>query len=457
MISPELPNRATAPHWAKYLLVALLSALAGAALLFALLEPRGPGGGAPAPEPQEHATMFICPMHPQIIRDHKASCPLCGMDLVAMQEEEGASGAAGDATGAVHVEAAMIQSIGVKTMVVAERDLAYSVTLTGTLGIDPERISVLNTRAMGWIESVPYGSIGARVKRGQKLADFYSPDLVAAQEDLLQALLTQDEALIAGARNRLEVLGVAATLIDSIATQGSARRTLPLTAPLSGVILEKQAVQGQNVMPGADLYRFADLSRVWVVAQAYPEQLGGLKAGMKATVAFPQGSVSTAKKAHSPTLPTGRILFIAPTVDPSTKSAEIRVDLANTPDLAYKPGMSADLRIESALGRGIAIPSQAVIRTGERTVAIVGVGAGHFAPRELRLGWALGDSVQVLGGLEVGDTLVTSAQFLIDSESNLRKAVEAFARPASVSSDSVNKTAVHPVPNHGEAHVGPNH
>lgn len=407
----------------SHIVTATLAAVGGAAILFTLvhtgvLGAHGTNHQNSASSTQETTKpakiMYNCPMHPQIIRDQPGTCPICGMTLVPMKDHDHENGAPADA---IRIEASMIQSIGVSTVAVAESELMKSVQVNGSIAIDPQKIAVVNARSMGWIESIPQGTEGTNVWAGQKLASIYSPDLVAAQEDFLQAIRVRDESLISSARKRLEVLGIPAVIVDSIQRSKASIRTLPIQSPISGVVLTRSIVQGQNVMPGFDLYRIADLSHVWVVGKAYPEDVAKLRTGMNAKVIL-QGMESMPRE--------GKLVFVAPTVDPETKTTEIRVDIKNTPELSYKPGMNADLRIQTSLGTGIAIPAQSVIRTGERTVAIVSLGKGYFAPRDLTLGEKLGDSVQVLEGLSAGDSLVTSAQFLIDSESNLKKAVQSF-------------------------------
>ena len=407
------------------ILTATISAFGGAALIFTLHHAGILGAGnnsdpVPADSSQQGSkivkAMYQCPMHPQIIRDHPGTCPICGMTLVPIKDHSHGNDEPKDA---IHIESAMIQSIGVKTVLVQESQLQSTLNITGGIEIDPERVAVVNARTMGWIESIPVGSEGLHVSAGQKLASFYSPDLVAAQEDFLQAMRAHDERLVASARKRLEVLGVAESIIDSIAKNGASLRSLPLQAPISGIILVKSVVQGQNVMPGVDLYRIADLSHVWAVGRAYPEDLANMRVGLEAQV-LQQGQQGSPR--------TGRIIFIGPVVDPQTKTTEIRVDINNVGSTLFKPGLNADIHIPIVIGKGIAISAQAVIHTGERNVAIVALGKGFFAPRELSLGAKLGDSVQVLSGLVAGDSLVTSAQFLIDSESNLKKAVEGFRK-----------------------------
>jgi len=404
-------------------LTAVVSAAGGAALVFFLLRD---GKALIHNEPTSNTqnseqnkvikVMFHCPMHPQVIRDHAGTCPICGMTLVPMQDHSHVNDQPSDA---IHIEANIIQSIGVKTAVVQESELRKSLRITGSIAIDPQRTAVVNSRTMGWIESIAVGSEGLSVNYGQTLATFYSPDLVAAEEDYLQAMRSHDSTLVTSARKRLEVLGVSQSLIDSVHKMGVAIRSIPIQAPIAGVVLAKSVVQGQNVMPGTDLYRIADLSHVWAVGKTYPEDLSQLQSGMAAQVVI-QGHENSPRAGH--------IIFIAPTVDPETKTTEIRVGIQNSRELMFKPGMNADLHIEAKIGKGLAIPAQAVIRTGERSVVILALGKGNFAPRNLTLGTRLGDSVQVLQGLTAGDTIVTSAQFLIDGESNLKKAVEGFGK-----------------------------
>jgi Cu(I)/Ag(I) efflux system membrane fusion protein len=409
----------------SHIVTALIGILGGATLIFTLMhagiigshDKAHPNYADSAALAQKAAKiMYNCPMHPEVIRDQPGTCPICGMNLVPMKDHDHGDSQPSDA---IRIEASMIQSIGVKTVAVEESELQRSIRINATIAIDPQRIAVVNTRTMGWIESIPVGAEGLHVTAGQKLASFYSPELVAAEEDYLQALRVRDAALVSSARSRLEVLGVSAAIIDSIGKSGLSLRSVPIQAPISGVVLVKSIVQGQNVMPGVDLYRIADLSSVWAVGKTYPEDVSNLRTGMNALV-FPQGKENAPRQ--------GRLVFIAPVVDPETKTTEIRIDIKNTGNLDFKPGMNAEILFDVKLGKGVAIPTQAVIRTGERTVAIVALGKGYFAPRNLTLGAQLGDSVQVLSGLVAGDSLVTSAQFLIDSESNLKKAVEAFRR-----------------------------
>lgn len=392
----------------------LIAAIVGALLLFAWQK-------APTPAPEDashaaHTASYTCPMHPQIIRDQPGTCPICGMDLVPVKDHDGPRADSTLPQDAIHIDPAMVLNLGVKTITLETGPLVKTLQITGGIAIDPQRVSVVNARTMGWIESVSVGAEGLRVATGQQLATFYSPDLVAAQEDYLQALSLRDSLLVASSRQRLEVLGLSPVWIDSLRAQGKSQRTVPLFSPRAGVVIAQSITQGQNVMPGTDLYRIADLSRVWAVGTVYPADIGLLRTGMEAEVILSGQSSGRS----------GRILFISPLADPQTKTTEVRIEISNSPELAYKPGLNTELRFRIPLGEGIAIPAQAVIHSGDQTIAIVALGEGTFAPREVGLGARVGDSVQVLQGLAAGETIVTSAQFLIDSESNLKKAVQAF-------------------------------
>jgi len=400
---------------ASYLLTSIISLSIGACL-FALV-PHGKTLASPSEAQVKPAKiMYHCPMHPEVIRDHAGTCPICGMTLVPMTNHEHAG--PDRPMDAVKVDAAMVQSIGVKTAMVMESDLHKPIHLVGAIAMDSSRRVLVNARVMGWIETLNVGAEGQVVQKGQTLLELYSPELVAAQEDYLQAIRTQDSLLVKSARKRLQVLAFPSNLLDSLSIQKIAFRTIPIVAPIAGVVLKKSVIQGQNIAAGSDLFEIVDLSHLWVVGTVYPNDVAVLKVGLQARVNI-LGRNEMERQ--------GRVQYIAPIADPQSKTVNVRVEISNTADFQFKPGMNADLWIDIALGKGIAIPEQAIIRTGMRTVAIVALGDGYYAPRTLRLGESFGDSVQVLDGLHSMDTVVTSAQFLIDGESNLKKAVEGFS------------------------------
>lgn len=379
-------------------------------------------------EQQAAKTMYNCPMHPWIIKDKPGTCPICGMALVAMKDHGHGAAPAEAGAGAIRIDPVVIQNMGVKTEEVRVRDLSKVVRLAGRLAGDETRQVSVNAKIMGWVEKLHADYLGKPIKAGEVLMELYSPDLLATQEEFLQALkysrglpesATAEtrrgaEDLVNSARRRLEYWDIPASAIERLIKDGKVRKTLPIVSPASGVVVAKNVVEGQNIMAGMELLRIADLSRIWAFGEIYQEDLPYVKVGQKADVliSYLQGK----------TFP-GKVAFIAPVLDAQSKTTLVRVELRNTPDLVLKPEMVADVELSFPIGEALAVPDQAIIRTGKRNVAIVSLGHGYFEPRDVELGASAGDYVQVVSGLKAGDLLVTSSQFLIDSESNLKSAV----------------------------------
>jgi RND family efflux transporter MFP subunit len=361
-------------------------------------------------------------MHPWYISDKPGHCPVCGMELVKMDAAESAHPPAGG--GPVRIDPAVIQNMGVRTEAVARRDLSPEVRAPGKIQVDEARVAVVNARVMGYAEKLYADVTGQRVRKGKPLLELYSPDLASAQEEYLQALryaraagkAAGGDELAESARRRLANWGLSPGEFAELERAGHARSTFALAAPITGIVLEKKVVRGQNVAPGMELYTLADLSKVWAVARVYQADLDAVRPGGEAEVEL----------AYLPGKPfRGKIVFVSPVLDPAARTAEVRVELANTPDLALKPEMIATVILHGPVRKGVlAVPEQALIRSGKRTVAIVALGAGYFEPRDVVLGASAGGYVEVTQGLEEGEGLVVSSQFLIDSESNLRAAVE---------------------------------
>jgi Cu(I)/Ag(I) efflux system membrane fusion protein len=377
--------------------------------------------GAQAKAAEEKA-YYHCAMHPWYIADKPGHCPICGMELVKMDAAESAHLPAGG--GPIRIDPAVIQNMGVRTEAVARRDLASEVRAPGQIQVDEARVAQVNARVMGYAERLYADVTGQRVERGRPLLELYSPDLASAQEEYLQALrYAKAEGKAAGGdelaesgRRRLLNWGMSAGDIEALARGGAATSTFRLASPLTGVVLSKKVVRGQNVAPGMELYTVADLSKVWAVARVYQSDLAVVRQGGDAEVelAYLPGKAFR-----------GKVVFVSPTLDAAARTAEVRVELANTPDFALKPEMIATVILEGEVRKGVlAVPEQALIRSGRRTLAIVALGGGYFEPREVVLGPSSGGYVEVTRGLEEGEGLVVSSQFLIDSESNLKAAVQ---------------------------------
>ncbi len=372
----------------------------------------------------ESKGMYNCAMHPQYISDKPGNCPICGMKLTPMDKSHGGSSAA-DA-GGIHIDPATVQNMGVKTELVTRRDFETEIRTSGKVRVDESRLSIVNARVMGYAEKVYAGVTGQKVIKGQPLLELYSPDLVSTQEEYLQAVRyskgmngmegTGSGDLVESSRRRLMNWGISRAEIAAMEKLGHARNTLAIASPATGVVLEKMVVQGQNVMPGMELYRIADLSKVWVVASVYQRDIAAVKMGSEAEVEL----------SYKPGKPfKGKVTFISPVLDEVTKTGEIRIEVPNTPALDFKPEMFATVTIHSAPHKDVvAVPEQAIIHSGRRNIAIVATGGGYFEPREVKLGASANDYVEVLDGLHEGENLVISSQFLIDSESNLKSAIQ---------------------------------
>ena len=375
-----------------------------------------PGGAEPV--------YWKAPMDPSYVREEPGKSPM-GMDLVPE-----CPGAATDVPeGAVLIDAATVQNIGVRTMPVERRDLVRSVRAVGRVAYDERRVAHVHTKVQGWVEKLSVDFVGQEVKRGQPLLEIYSPELVATQEELLLAARYRDstedspfedvrgggESLFAATKRRLALWDIPERDIKRLLDTGEVKRTLTLYAPVSGVITKLGVRSGMEVQPNASLYTIADLSTVWVLADVYEYELPWLALGQMATVEL----------SYLPgDLMEGELTYIAPFLNPKTRTAEVRLELDNTLG-KLKPDMFGNAVVAgSPRPNSLAIPTDAVIRSGKRTIAVVALGEGKFEPRDIELGLDSGDGwLEVLSGLSDGDDVVVASQFLIDSESNLQEAV----------------------------------
>jgi len=339
-----------------------------------------------------------------------------GMDYIPVYEGED------DNSGAVKVSADRIQKLGVRTEPATMRALGRTIRATGTVQIDESRQIVITARFDGWIEKLMVARTGDPVRRGQVLAEFYSFDLHRAQVEhfntgtRMRAGPNQD----LGPLYRLRNLGIAEEDIQRILRDGRASRTLPLRAPIGGVVVEKKAVEGMRAATGEMLYRIVDLGTVWIIAEIYEQDLAEVAPGqdVEATlVAYPGRRFA------------GKITFIYPMVTPATRTARVRIELPN-PDRALLVDMYASVTIAARNGEGpaLAIPDSAVIDSGTRRVVLVEKGEGRFEPRDIKTGRRGDGYVAVLEGLAEGEKVVVAANFLIDAESNLKTALRGLAK-----------------------------
>jgi len=300
--------------------------------------------------------------------------------------------------------------------------VALTLNAVGSVTVDETRIFAIESRAAGWVERLHVRAEGQPVTRGQAVASIYSPDLYAAQSELALAAKSGDQALIDAARQRLALLGVSASQIEQVIRRGEASRQVAVIAPSDGVITELNVREGQQVAPGMPLMRIADLSRVWITIELPETQAGLIRAGEKATArlrGIPGKTFS------------GEVEYVYPRLEASTRTVSARIAFEN-PKGELKPGMYADVSLEQAGHDGqdgdqqkaLLVPSEAIIRTGTRTVVIVEEAAGRYRPAVVELGPERQEQTVVLAGLREGERVVVSGQFLIDSEASLQGAFD---------------------------------
>ena len=296
---------------------------------------------------------------------------------------------------------------------------------------DETRLADVNLKVAGWIEELYVDSTGQFIEPGQPLFSLYSPELLTTQQEYLLALDSRDQLrdsqipdarayadrIVEAARQRLTLWDLPPDEIDALEQRREPRRAMRFRAPVGGFVIEKHAVLGQHVTPGMSLYRVADLSVVWVEADVYERELSLVREGAPATLtvdAYPEDRLR------------GRVTYIYPYVEERTRTVRVRVELPN-PRGRLKPGMYADVTIHATLGEGVVVPTNALLDSGAAQHVFISLGNGYFEPRSVVVGRRFGDAVQILDGLEGGETVATSATFFIDSESQLRAALQGFA------------------------------
>ncbi len=333
----------------------------------------------------------------------------------------------------IQISAQRLQSIGVKTGVIARRAVADEIRTTGNVAIDETRLAYVQVRFSGFVEKVFADATYQYVRKGQPLLTIYSPDLVATEREYLVAKQNQAEvanstvpgvassaaSVLDATMERLKQWGVPDKEIARLQASGQAQQELEVDSPISGYITERNALPSVAVQPDMRLYTIADLSTVWVQAQAFQSDLGRIKIGAPASLTldtFPGRTFN------------GRVDFIYPQVDADTRTAKVRVSFSN-PGLQLKPGMFVNVTLKVPMGEQLVIPATGVLQTGTRDLAFVYRSDGFIEPREVQLGSRVGDDFVVLKGLKAGEQIVTSANFLIDSESQLQAALGSFVPP----------------------------
>lgn len=402
---------------------------------------------------QDHAEKhldptYVCPMHPEVTSDKPGNCPICGMDLVvkrstatALEEEEGeilyyrhphnptitsrtpAVDEMGmdfipvraNAGGNVTISRGMIQNLGVRTATAERGQLWRKIDTVGYIEYNEALLRHIHPRAAGWVQELNVRSEGERVEKGDILFRFYSPEIINAQEEFLAALQSGNQRLVRASRERLEALDMTERDIESIATTRKVMNPLPFYATRDEVVAALNVREGMYVSPSMEIMSLADLSSVWLVADVFAAQSSWVAEGQAVEATLPYRPGETWE---------GRVDFVSPVLDPKTRTVKARLRFPN-PDEALKPNMFANVSIYGGPKRDIVIiPREALIRTGKEARVVLAEGDGRFSATAVVPGMESGDYVEIIAGIEPGDEVVTSGQFLIDSEASLNASLQ---------------------------------
>ena len=387
-----------------------------------LVEKASPAGGheghtQPVDESgDDGGTLYTCGMHPNVIQEEPGSCPICGMDLTPMDKpkKQGEK----EKGGTVTVDPVMVQNMGVRIAHVERGPIFRHIRTIGEVDVAENEISVVNLRFSGWVERIYADETGQEVKRGDWLFSIYSPELVSAQKEYLLAYNANGptSGLTQSAAERLRLWNIPESVLKKIVKKQNVERNLAVTAPRNGYILHKNIVEGARVNAGKDLYRIGNLKKIWVTAEVYEFDAPWIQLGQaaKMELSFQRG------KQYG-----GKVEYIYPTLNRKSRTLKVRLEFPN-PGVELKPGMFATVRIEAQRKEAVLrIPTEAILHSGERQLVFITGEIGKYEAREIVTG-LVGDGhiTEVLSGLSQGETVVTSGQFLLDSESQLQEAVQ---------------------------------
>jgi len=405
---------------------------------------------------------YQCPMHPNIVKDKEGSCPICGMTLIPVEQDkpaakkekkllywvapmdpnyrrdkpgkspmgmdlepvysDGDEGDNSDEKGpVVKISAAVENNLGVRTANVESGKLWRKIDTVGYVGLDESKVSHIHLRVDGWIEKLVIDSAGDRVKKGQRLFDLYSPKLVNSMEEYLQALRSNNQRLITASREKLVSLGVSQKQINSLKKNRKVSQTISVYASQDGIVSMLMAREGMYVQPKNEIMTLADLSSVWVMAEVFESQSAWVELGQPADVelSFIPGRTWE-----------GKVDYIYPSLDAKNRTLKVRLRFEN-PGETLKPNMYANVTIFGGAKENVlSVPREALLRSGGSERLIIAKGNGRFAQRMVVAGMESGDFVEIKSGISAGEKVVTSAQFLIDSEASMKASLARMTDPA---------------------------
>lgn len=370
--------------------------------------PTAESGAQQTDSGERKVAYWVAPMDANYRRDEPGKSPM-GMDLVPVYADEVNGSAGQDDADAVKLSPAVVQNFGVRTAKVKSGPFSRRIETVGYIDYDESLIAHLHMRAEGWVEKLYVHSIGERVEKGDLLFEIYAPALVNAQGDYLNALRSGRDELIRASKERLRALGIPDSQITEITKTRKATQRIRFFAPQDGVVAALNLAEGMYLTPQKAALSLADLAQVWLLVDVFETQAEWVKEGLRAQV----------RLSYKPgTAWDGEITYIYPQIDPQTRTLKARLEFDN-PGEALKPGMYADVTIMGAEKQNVlSIPRAALIRTGNSERVILALGDGKFRPAAVQAGVESGDRVEIISGLEAGETVVTSAQFLIDSEAS---------------------------------------
>src|SRR5437016_2335462 len=465
----------TMTRTAQRTLLVLLPLVALLAAAWFFLRPGG-HDRAGAAAARTEIDLYTCGMHPAVIQNKPGNCPICGMKLTPIRKQPGARDASTHANASsairerkikyyksttlpgeispaprkdsmgmdmvpvyedeardastISIDPVTVQNMGIRIGLVTTGPLRRTIRTVGVVDFDETALADVTTKFKGWIEKLYVDATGRQVHSNEPLFEIYSPELVSAQTEYLLALSQApgpgSESLKVTAQTKLKFFDISDDQIAELEKTRQAKKSLRVTAPRDGIVVEKMVVEGQMVDAGMKLYRLADLAIVWVQSQVYEQDLEFVRLGQESVVSL---SYLPDRKFR------GRVTYVYPTVDEKTRTAKVRMEFHN-PGYFLKPGMFATVELQAELEpSAVLVPDMAVLRSGEKNTVFVALDGGKFEPRTVTLGARSENNLyQVISGLQQGERVVTSGQFMLDSESQLREAIQKMLRPTAPAS-----------------------
>jgi len=383
------------------------------ALLSGYLSLGKPASADTVPEQEKEILYWVAPMDPNFRRDKPGKSPM-GMDLIPYYSDSGES------DNSVRISPAVVQNLGVRTSKAELTRLWRGIDTVGYVDYDESKVSHIHLRTEGWIEKLAVESEGERVKKGDFLFDVYSPKLVNAQEELVTALASGNNGLISATKERLSALGISSSQIKVLEKNKKVKQRISIYAPQDGVVSVLPVREGMFVKPSQKVMTLGDLSSVWLLAEVFERQSQWVEVGQDAEVNL---SYIPGKSWN------GKVEYIYPSLDPKTRTLKVRLRFEN-PGERLKPNMYANVKIfGGAKENTIVIPLEGLIRSGREERVILALGDGRFEARNVKAGIESGNYVEILEGVQEGDDIVTSGQFLIDSEASMRASLNRMTDP----------------------------